>query len=65
MRERPLRAPHHSASTVALIGGGNGGRIRPGELTLAQASVRRMFACIAEQIEYLFVVKVSFAMSGS
>ena len=42
LHERPLRAPHHSASTVALIGGGSGGRIRPGELTLAQASVRRM-----------------------
>ena len=39
MRERPLRAPHHSASTVALIGGGSGGRIRPGELTLAHRGI--------------------------
>jgi magnesium chelatase family protein len=35
LRDRPLRAPHHSTSTVALIGGGSNGRIRPGELTLA------------------------------
>ena len=39
MRERPLRAPHHSASTVALIGGGSNGRIRPGELTLAHRGI--------------------------
>jgi len=39
MRERPLRAPHHSTSTVALIGGGNNGRIRPGELTLAHRGI--------------------------
>jgi magnesium chelatase family protein len=42
MRERPMRAPHHSASTAALIGGGSGGRIRPGELTLAHSSVSRL-----------------------
>jgi magnesium chelatase family protein len=35
LRDRPLRSPHHSTSTVALIGGGSNGRIRPGELTLA------------------------------
>jgi magnesium chelatase family protein len=39
MRERPLRAPHHSTSTVALVGGGSGGRIRPGELTLAHRGI--------------------------
>lgn len=39
LRERPLRAPHHSTSTVALIGGGSGGRIRPGELTLAHRGI--------------------------
>ncbi len=31
--ERPFRAPHHSCSDVALIGGGE--PIRPGEVTLA------------------------------
>ncbi len=31
---RPFRAPHHSASAVALIGGGSP-RPRPGEITLA------------------------------
>jgi magnesium chelatase family protein len=30
----PFRAPHHSASSVALVGGGNP-RVRPGEITLA------------------------------
>jgi magnesium chelatase family protein len=32
--EPPFRAPHHSASSVALVGGGSG-RVRPGEITLA------------------------------
>ena len=35
--QRPFRAPHHSASDVALIGGGD--PIRPGEVTLAHAGV--------------------------
>ncbi|GIU87263.1 MAG: ATP-dependent protease [Acidimicrobiia bacterium] len=30
----PFRAPHHSASAVALVGGGSP-RVRPGEITLA------------------------------
>jgi magnesium chelatase family protein len=30
----PFRAPHHSASAVALVGGGSS-RVRPGEITLA------------------------------
>lgn len=34
---RPFRAPHHTASAVALIGGGD--PIRPGEVTLAHAGV--------------------------
>jgi magnesium chelatase family protein len=34
----PFRAPHHSASAVALVGGGSA-RVRPGEISLAQASV--------------------------
>lgn len=31
----PLRAPHHSATTAALVGGGSAGDMRPGELTRA------------------------------
>jgi magnesium chelatase family protein len=31
---RPFRAPHHTASTASLVGGGSA-RVRPGEVTLA------------------------------
>jgi magnesium chelatase family protein len=36
-RRRPYRAPHHTASAVALVGGG--GTPRPGEITLAHCGV--------------------------
>jgi magnesium chelatase family protein len=35
---RPFRAPHHTATTAALVGGGSS-RPRPGEVTLAHARV--------------------------
>lgn len=37
VRMPPFRAPHHSATTPALVGGGT--RIRPGEATLATGGV--------------------------
>lgn len=36
---RPFRSPHYSASLAAIIGGGNGENIIPGEVSLAQSGV--------------------------
>lgn len=38
MRRPPLRAPHHTASVAALVGGGSG-RPHPGEVTMAHRGV--------------------------
>jgi magnesium chelatase family protein len=38
LRSRPFRAPHHTASSAALVGGGRG-RPSPGEVTLAHRGV--------------------------
>lgn len=39
IRQRPVRSPHYSASVAALIGGGNGDNILPGEVSLAQSGL--------------------------
>jgi magnesium chelatase family protein len=38
VRRPPLRAPHHGASSVALVGGG-AGHLQPGEVSLAHGGV--------------------------
>jgi magnesium chelatase family protein len=38
VRRPPFRAPHHGASSVALVGGGSAS-VRPGEITLAHRGV--------------------------
>ena len=39
IRERPFRAPHYSASLPAIIGGGAGQDIHPGEVTLSHNGI--------------------------
>ena len=39
VRRPPLRAPHHGMSAVAMVGGGSH-RLRPGEISMAQAKVQ-------------------------
>ena len=39
IRQRPFRAPHYSASLAAIVGGGNGDNIIPGEVSLAHNGV--------------------------
>ena len=38
VRRAPFRAPHHSSSMVALVGGGSSG-IRPGEVSISHGGV--------------------------
>lgn len=37
LKQRPFRSPHHTASYVGIIGGGN--RIKPGEVSLAHRGI--------------------------
>lgn len=39
LRHAPFQAPHHTASAAAVLGGGQGGRLRIGSVTLAHRGV--------------------------
>jgi magnesium chelatase family protein len=39
IRRPPFQAPHHTATLAALVGGGAGGQVRPGQVTLAHGGV--------------------------
>jgi magnesium chelatase family protein len=68
LRRRPFRAPHHTTSASAIVGGGS--RVRPGEITLAHHGVlfldelpefdRRVLEALREPLE-TGVVQVSRA----
>jgi magnesium chelatase family protein len=37
--QRPFRAPHHTSSKAALVGGGVGKNVKPGEISLAHNGI--------------------------
>lgn len=39
IKQRPFRAPHHSCSMAAMVGGGIGKKVKPGEVSLAHNGI--------------------------
>ena len=59
-KQRPYRAPHHTASAVALVGGGS--NPRPGEISLAMHGV--LFLDELPEFERLWQTEVDEATSS-
>ncbi|WP_278354490.1 MULTISPECIES: ATP-binding protein [Idiomarina] len=61
LTQREVRSPHHTCTAAALVGGGTGNSVRPGEISLANRSLlfldelpefsRHVLDCLREPLE--------------